>query len=171
MPLTQVQAGMLASGVPTRAQLPAGSVLQVVHAQSGTFASTTSIIPIDNTIPQNTEGTEFLTASITPTSATSILLITVTSFFGTSPGNWLLAALFQDSIVNALATAVTYMPTNTAGATTSLAYSMTAGSTNATTFKLRYGPGTAGTCYINGSTVGFANGTLRTTITITEIAA
>ena len=171
MPISTIPAAGLSSGVPTRAQLPAGSVLQVVHAQSGTFATTTSIIPIDNTIPQNTEGAEFLTASITPTSATSILLITVNTFLSPNISNWVMAALFQDSIVNALATATTYMATATGGAAVSLAYSMTAGATSATTFKLRYGPGSAGTCGINGTTVGIANGTLRTTITITEVAA
>lgn len=171
MPISTIPAVGLSSGVPTRAQLPAGSVLQVVHAQSASFSSTTSVIPIDNTIPQNTEGAEFLTASITPTSATSTLLITVNTFLSPNTTNWVLAALFQDSIVNALATTVTYMLTAGGGTVVSLAYSMTAGTTSTTTFRLRYGPGSAGTCAINGTSGGIFNGTLRTTITITEVAA
>ena len=65
MPLSKIDSDSLNSGVPTRAQLPAGSVLQVVQ---GTLAASTS-----------TASTSFvttgLTVSITPTSATSKILV------------------------------------------------------------------------------------------------
>lgn len=69
MPLTQVQGGMiLASGqsIPTAA-LPTGSVLQVVQ---GTTNTTT-------TVSSNTYTDTTLSASITPTSATSKILVLV----------------------------------------------------------------------------------------------
>lgn len=66
MPLTQVQSGMLASGVPTRAQLPAGSVLQVVSTtKTDTFSLATSTF---------TDITG-LSVTITPTSSTSKILV------------------------------------------------------------------------------------------------
>ena len=48
-----------------------GQVLQVVNYQTGALASGTTTMPTDNTIPQNTEGTEFMTLAITPRSASS----------------------------------------------------------------------------------------------------
>jgi len=54
----------LASGVPTRAQLPAGSVLQVVQANLTTTLSWTG----------DTDYHSILSASITPTSASSKIL-------------------------------------------------------------------------------------------------
>ena len=61
----------------------------------------TTIIPHDNTIPQKTEGDEFLTLAITPKSALSKLKIEVHGFWGTTAANWLTVALFQDDGVNA----------------------------------------------------------------------
>lgn len=55
----------LASGVPSRSQLPAGTVLQVVSATYSTEVSTTSSSFV----------TTGLTASITPTSATSKIFV------------------------------------------------------------------------------------------------
>ena len=57
----------LASGVPTRAQLPAGCVLQVVNAAYSTLSSSSSATYADTG----------LTASITPTSASSKILVMV----------------------------------------------------------------------------------------------
>ena len=171
MAISTIPAAGLSSGVPTRAQLPAGSVLQIAHTQSGVRDGTTTVLPIDTSIPQNTEGKEYLTLSITPTSSTNTLLITVNTFLGLSPGNWGVIALFKDSAVDAIASTTTYMATNTGGTVVSLTYSMVAGSTSSTTFKLRYGPGTAGTCWISGSSGDLLGGTLRTTITIMEVAA
>ncbi len=70
MPLTQVQGGMiLASGqsIP-KAALPTGSVLQVVHSATQTQVSSTS---------GSTWVDTGLTASITPTSSTSTILVLV----------------------------------------------------------------------------------------------
>jgi hypothetical protein len=63
------------AGAVTTSDLPAGSVLQVVNVQTGAVATGTSQTQNDDTIPQNTEGTEFITLAITPTSASSKLKI------------------------------------------------------------------------------------------------
>lgn len=60
-----VTSAKLASGAPSRSQLPAGTVLQVVNATYGTQTNTTSSTYSDTGI----------TASITPTSATSKILV------------------------------------------------------------------------------------------------
>ncbi len=64
----------LASGVPTRAQLPAGTVLQVV---SNTYKSSDAYA-LANTFQQATS----LNTSITPTSASSKVLIRVVIYIG-----------------------------------------------------------------------------------------
>jgi hypothetical protein len=67
MPVSTIQNASLASGVPGKANLPTGSVLQVVQStDSGSVSSATSTFT-------NTG----LTASITPTSATSKILVLI----------------------------------------------------------------------------------------------
>jgi hypothetical protein len=65
MPVDKITSAALDSGVPTRAQLPAGSVLQVVNATATAAFGTTST----SFVATNS------TATITPTSATSKILI------------------------------------------------------------------------------------------------
>lgn len=67
MPVSQIQNASLASGVPGKANLPTGSVLQVVSSAKTDTFSTTSISYTDIT---------GLSVSITPTSATSKFFIT-----------------------------------------------------------------------------------------------
>ncbi len=162
--------GMLASNAISSSLLPSGSVVQVVNSQSTTYTSSTAAIPIDNTIPQNTEGTEFLTATITPKSATNKLLIQFNGSIGASPAAWAIAALFQDSTVNAICASVTYIDSNTAATTIPLTYFMTAGTTSATTFKIRMGLG-SGTIYVNGTSTPFMGGVSVISLTIMEIVA
>ena len=66
MPLSQIPAAGLSSGVPTRAQLPAGSVLQVISSLNQAGATSTSTTYIDITSA---------TVTITPTASTSKILI------------------------------------------------------------------------------------------------
>lgn len=150
---------------------PAGSMVQVVNTQTGAVATGTTTIPYDDTIPQNTEGTEFMTLSVTPTSATNKLRIDVVIFLSPS-ANFLatLAALFQDTTANALAAAGSYVETGTAWATVGFTHYMTAGTTSATTFKVRAGCDNAGTITFNGSSGSRRfGGVMASSITITEI--
>ena len=50
-------------------------VVQVVNVKDGEVATGTTQIAADDTIPQNTEGDEYMTLSITPKSTSNILLI------------------------------------------------------------------------------------------------
>ncbi len=152
-----------------------GKVAQVVNLQDGSVFSTTSTIPADNTIPQNTEGAEWNTLSITPTDASSTLRVDVTLQGVTlSAAYSIIAALFRDSGANALAVAYTGFsnPGGYGGEENTITFSLfvSAGSTSATTFKVRVG-GNTGTAKVNVTSAGGAaifGGVVASTITITE---
>ena len=160
---TRVQAALL--GV--------GSVIQAVNTQSGTFSSSTTTIPLDNTIPQNTEGSEVLTATITPIASTNRLRIDVVICAGASVANNIVVGLFRDSTANAVAAATEVADGAGSRRIITFTHFVTAGSTAATTFRVRAGLATAGTLNINGDGGGGSlfGGVMSSSITITEIAA
>ena len=57
-------------------------IIKIGVTQTGAVATGTTQIPSDDTIPQNTEGDEYMTLAFTPNSATSTLIIQVTIFAG-----------------------------------------------------------------------------------------
>jgi hypothetical protein len=151
----------------------AGKVLQVVNVQDGAVAtSTTAMGAVDDTIPQNTEGSEIMTLAITPTSATSKLKIEVVVNSSHSVNSWGVMALFQDTTANALASSFIYQDVATGASIFTFNHYMTAGTTSATTFKVRAGSPAAGTFTFNGTGGGGRfGGTIASSITITEIKA
>ena len=170
--------GTPASGVLTnctgvaRAALPVGSILQVVTFQTGTATTGTALIPYDDTIPQITEGTEFMTLAITPISATSKLLITVNCSMAGNVIQALTTALFQDSTANALAAVSCINGSGDWLVSPTLIYSKISGSTAATTFRVRGGGNSAGTNTFNGkASVRLFGGVCASNITIMEIVA
>lgn len=149
----------------------AGQVLQVVNFQTGEYNSGTTLMSSDDTIPQNTEGTEFMTLAITPTSATSKLLIEVSALLGTNTVNkFVIGALFQDTTADALAATIDWESLNGTVNEVTLRHYMTAGTTSSTTFKFRAGLNNAGTVYFNGAGSRYFGGVAASSITITEIA-
>jgi len=149
-----------------------GSAVQVVNTQTGAVATGATVLPNDDTIPQNTEGVEFMTLAITPTSATNKLKIE--SVFNYSPdGNsGATVALFQDSTANALAVGGALDGNQAASGLRQivLVHYMTAGTTSETTFKIRAGLMQAGTLTFNGAAAGRKyGGVYASGITITEI--
>ena len=152
----------------------AGTVLQAVNYQTGAVATGTATIPKDDTIPQITEGTEFMTLAVTPISATSKLVIEVLCNMSPgSSGSDIIVALFQDSTANALAAVMQGYYDSAAGAPIVLQYYMTSGTTSSTTFRIRAGkPSGANPYTFNGATAGrLFGGVYYSSITITEIAA
>lgn len=151
----------------------AGTILQIVNSQTGAVATGTTQIPNDDTIPQNTEGTEFLSLAITPTSTTSKLRIDFQLILGHTVSTAILnACLFQDSTANALSVAVSQNVNNGGEMIVCGSYYMTAGTTSATTFKVRGGSPTGGTVTLNGAaSARYYGGVSNSYITITEIAA
>jgi len=151
----------------------AGNVLQVVNVQTGAVATGTTTIALDDTVPQSSEGTEFITLAITPTSSTSKLRIDFSVVLNHTVGTAILnACLFQDAIVNALAAASSQNVNSGGPMIVAGSYYMTAGTTSSTTFKIRCGSPTAGTVTLNGvNGVRFYAGVSNSFITITEVAA
>jgi hypothetical protein len=159
-----------------RATITAGKLLQQVAASTSAYSTGTSQILADNSKPQSSEGTEILTATITPSSASSILLIEADVVVGVAAnGTTVVAALFQDSTANALAaTADTVANLNNRFVNVTIRHRMTAGTTSATTIKLRVGPAAATTIHFNGdpaAAAGIFDGVCSSILTITEIAA
>ena len=147
-------------------------IAQVVNYQTGAVATGTTLIPFDDTIPQITEGNEYMTLAITPTSATNKLEIKVSATVMSTAAGWYTAALFQDATTNALAANYTWYDAGSTGGMVSFIHYMTTGTTSSTTFRIRAGCHQAGTMTFNGSAGARRMGGVNSSsITITEIKA
>lgn len=159
---------------PTAANALAGSVVQVVNTQTGAVSSNNTAFPNDDTIPQNTEGSEVMTLAITPTSATNKLKIDVVVNCAQASGYATALALFQDTTVGALAASWSTGSSGSANYPNQiiLTHYMTAGTVSATTFKARLGVyySSTDTTTFNGANAGrIFGGVMASSITITEI--
>lgn len=190
----KIAASMVAADIATQAELDAeaataraaesaasaaaalklsGDLIQTVYAPNSAVASGTGTTPLDDTIPQITEGNEFMTATITPTSATSTLEIEIVANLSTSngAGAQMVCALHQDATANALKAVAQYMP-NADLYPINFRHSMTAGTTSAITFRLRAGTNLAGTTTFNGiSAARIFGGVMGSSIRVREIKA
>lgn len=148
----------------------AGDIVQVVNYQTGAVATGSTVIPNDDTIPQKTEGDQYMSLTITPTSATNKLKIDVNFFIATSAASLAVAALFQDDTANALAAWCAWPAGSNDQECAGFSYYMDAGTTLATTFKVRIGPVNSETLTFNGvSGARKYGGVIPSSITITEI--
>jgi hypothetical protein len=149
----------------------AGAVLQIASNTVGTYSLNAATIPVDNTTPQNTEGTELLSQAITPKSATSKLVVEVTVVMAcTTSIDTGAIALFQDAAADAIAA----NPCSVSGFALpmTLRYEVVSGSTTARTFKVRAGCNTNSMLFNGVNTVGAVmNGLCQSFISVTEIAA
>jgi hypothetical protein len=152
----------------TGASMPSGSVIQVVNFQTGNAVTTTATRGLNDSIPDSGEGAEFFTLAITPTSATSKLKIDVHFQGHHSASAVCVVWLHQDSGSYAIAAGKTETSADT-DRCISFSHYMTAGTTNATTFKVRGGGNNAGTFAMNGRPSRVYGGKLSSSITITEI--
>lgn len=153
-----------------RTTVSSGTVLQVVNYQTGAVATGTTAIPYDDTIPQNTEGTEFMSLAITPRSATSKLLIEVHASYAAAATVWTVVALFRDSVANALAAVDQYITFSGQHYPTPLSHFMDSPGTSSTTFKVRIGASSGATITLNGQGgARYMGGVMASSITITEV--
>jgi hypothetical protein len=138
-------AGVTASGT--------GRVVQVVNVQDGEFATSSTTIPDDDTIPQITEGAE----------------IVVSACMGSGAVENVTTALFQDSTADALACVRHRHDTTNVTTNTYLSYWMTAGTASSTTFSVRAGAYNSHTLTFNGMAGARKHGgAINSSITITE---
>lgn len=157
---------MFGPGVPKP-----GDVVQKLVSQSGAQATGTTIMPGDNTIPQSTEGDQYMTQAITPTATPNVLEIFHGGLYSSSAsGAEFGIALFQDSTANALAATMQAAIGANATASGVISYRMLAATTSSTTFKIRVGAHIAGTTRFNGfAGAQVYNGVANSFLTVTEI--
>ena len=155
------------------AEAGGGKVLQVVKSLVTTKASTSSSIPQDNTIPQNTEGTEFTTLAITPQASDSTLFIDFLVHGSLSNNNTnLTVCLFKDSAAYALQVSNNFCGTNTEMFPLMLKFAETSGTTSSVTYKIRFGLNGGGTVYLNSDQSSDVYSTAQSSVfMITEVSA
>jgi hypothetical protein len=148
------------------------------YAEYTSFSGITNALPVDNTVPLSTEGTQILSASITPSSATNRLRIRFQAFgttYSSDPdggpldGAW---AIFSGSTCLA---AGRVAPVVAAGVSTAVVFvgevEYVPGSTSAATITVRVGPHTTTTgMFLNGSSATrLFGGVARATLVVEEI--
>ena len=129
-------------------------LVQVVNSISFAMSSGTTVMPNDDTIPQNDEGTArtALDTEITPTNTNNHLIVIVNlPFVEMSGAGNIVLGLFQDSGSGAIAACTNETSGSTAGQGVHLHY-IKEGSigTSATTFKIRLGSAQSVTTTLNG---------------------
>jgi hypothetical protein len=133
-----------ANGYITASDRRVPTYAQRVYAQSATRATSNTAIPADNSIPQNNEGEELITASITPKSSSNRIRVRFNGYFGNNTGgsSQLVVALFRDSTADAKKAVAS---TGASGdiETVTLEFEEAASAATATTYKVRFGPASA----------------------------
>jgi len=143
-----------------------GQITQILTGEVATGATT---VPLDDTIPQNTEGNQYMELQIIPLSSTSRLEIDVVAHLNNNSGSYtMMGFLCRDAIANAIATS-NYVGANSGFESfLSFRHSEISGSSSATTYKFRAGS-TSGTNIFNGDSGNRQfGGTYASSITIKE---
>lgn len=127
-----------------------GKLVQRVSTELTSTFSTTTVMPGDNTTPQNTEGGEVITLAITPTSVSNKLVIRVTSYFSASTLLNVVGAIFRDSTADALKSRLCgAVPAVDYALPLDVTFEVTPNSTSSQTYKFRFGATAAGTVVVN----------------------
>ena len=158
-------------GTITNAKLATpGIVVQRVNTQTGAVATGTTVMPIDDTIPQITEGDQYMSLAITPKNALNVLVINVTWYGSINVGGTILMGLFVGSTANALAAVAVAPGAANYNDSLLLQHSVVAGTTAGLTFRVRVGTNSAATTIFNGrvSATRIFGGVSASSITITE---
>jgi hypothetical protein len=155
---------------PLKLASKSGQILQIQEATSNVYASTTNIIPYDNSPPQNTEGAQILTLNFTPRSNNSTLYFWAEGLVDNSSSSQRALIICNTAIANCLAASTIHAGSNGRAVNISVIYKENSISTSSRTYSVRYGA-QSGTSYINGAQAGARyGGTSRTTLRIIEIA-
>jgi len=158
--------------------LPAGAsggIIQIVRTNFVDFYSNTSLIPLDDTIPQITEGGEITTATITPTSSSNKILISVVmQVANDNAGNLSTIALFRNSVSDALAASwARTIAANNPNSPMTIEYLDSPATTSPVTYRVRggYSAGSSSTFQVNGgSGARYFGGALTSGITLMEVS-
>jgi hypothetical protein len=147
-----------------------GDLIQTQLTITGAVATGTTAIPNDDTPPTSSEGDQYMSQAITPTSVANLLVIEALGNWAHSASNILNTVLLQDSTVNSLRANRMYASVASTSFAVPLTHIMQAGTTSATTFKIRGGSTTGATTTFNGSAgTRFYGGVAGSFLRITEI--
>jgi hypothetical protein len=171
-----VETAKINSGAVTGPKLADGMVVQVARAETSTItlvSSANSAHYFDYSAAlSNAQGIEILTQAITPTSATNKVLVRVVCPYSGSGSLTPIVAVFRGSATAPIATAWESISSALVGNLV-LEFSDLPATTSATTYRVRIGRGGSAGWYnnagIDGATI--MGGTLKTTLTLTEIKA
>ncbi|MCP4899895.1 MAG: hypothetical protein GY906_23250 [bacterium] len=148
-----------------------GVTVQEFNLERELVDSTTTAMPADDTIPQNTEGKELFSQAITPTDAANIIEVELEIYLGTDASNTYSTVGLFDGASDAIRGWVFSHHNNSFMDVMRVKHRFVAGGTSEITLALRYGPNSGGnTTYINqDTTAAHLGGVLLTTMTIREI--
>lgn len=162
---------------PTRLQIfQPGSVplpgqdIQTLFSETGAVSTGTTVYTGGDTAPTSSQGNQFLSQAITPTSSANVLEIDMQMMGGPSAGGVVVNALQQDSTSAALAAIYPNAAANVSGVGRIL-HRLLAATLSATTFK-GYAGGASGTYTFNGTGgTRLLGGTMNSFIKVREIMA
>ena len=148
-----------------------GKLVQVGNTTTGAVATGTGIIPQDNSIPQNTEGDQYMSLVYTPLSVSNSLLINVNWYGATSAQGSVTAAIFRNGVSDALVAASLRGTIFNELRTISFSHFFAVPTISPITFSVRAGPSGSGTTTFNGFSGGrIYGGVASSSITILEFA-
>jgi hypothetical protein len=142
--------------------------VQTKTASSAASASTATTIPFDTSIPQNSEGANIFSVSITPRNASSIIEIEGVLYMEAANGAGveLIAALFLDNAASAIFAASTEAVSNGVVALP-FTHEHTASTTSEHIYALRYGADT-GSARLNTGSGNNLGGVMRSWLRVKE---
>ena len=127
-----------------------GDVIQTRRTVDNALNTTTTVVPIDDTIPQlSSEGETQMSRTITPRSRANLLEINANVQLALSVAGTLVTALHQDSIANALAVRHADVGASNDSVSLELRHVLKALTQSEKTFKINNGANT-GTLSFNG---------------------
>lgn len=132
---------------------PSGSIIGSASAAYGINENLESVIPLDDTLPQATEGTEVLSLIYAATSDTNKIRISFNAFGAASDDS---IALIATLIIDGAAAVQSTVATGATGALLPVCFThdYMPGDTDEHTYAVCIGPGTAGAVRLNGNMSG-----------------
>jgi hypothetical protein len=148
----------------------AGTIVksQVYEYATNSTVSSANQIPYDDTIPQNTEGGQIISASFTPTNASNKLRFRFNGSFCLTAAGVGVCALFSGASAGAVAASATRADSNDNPYQFNLEHEEVAGVTTSKTFAIRVGPASAVTLSMNGTSAARRLGGVAKAVLIIE---
>lgn len=148
-----------------------GKLVNFWHASTTTPGSTSTALPIDDTVPQSGEGGEMLTVTISPSSTDNYLRVTINGWGSPSVNTTPVLAVFKDSDASCIQSRFL----DTSGATNAVqvfhvTFVFQVPATGSQTIKIRGGTSTGTWYWLQTSAGGFFSTSDVMTLTVEEIA-